>query len=819
VQPSSSKSESKSSEEEQTLLVQFKSDTTRKVFDSLVDCFVEDYMVRKYVAEKSGWRTLGEISQRAHVSPSLLYGKHSTFGTALDEPVRRGLVETRIFPGERGRGGEVMRLKIAYDKEPIKEYVNKRVMLGRGRIKSEQKNTSFQTAVVATSGAPTGQKTTIEEESASQRRIAAIMFTDIVGYTTLAQSNERQALEILERHNQLLRPFFPKYNGREVKTIGDSFLVEFDSALDAVLCAIEIQKFLHDHNISTQEAWEKIKVRIGIHLGDVVRKGGGDILGDSVNLASRIQPLAEPEGISISQQIYDQIYNKIEYSLEQLEHPEFKNIKFQTSIYRILLPWSEKKKVERQSGGLFVSGTISEVDRRRIAVLPFSNISPDPKDEYFADGMTEELISTMSKISGLKVIARTSVMAFKGERMKIREIAEELKVGTVLEGSVRKAKDKLRITVQLIDSKSSEHLWSESYDREMRDVFSIQSDISERVARALRVQLLSLERIRIEKEPTKNTEAHAMCLRGIFYSINQVNFWKAIECFQEAIELDSNYAVAYAWLADSYGKLAGFGLSTGKDVLSKIEEASKRALELDPNLAEAHLGLTWGKYLMHDWHGMEEEIRKALELNPRVTEGREYLATALDTMGRFDEAYEEATKALEINPLSRFANLQGMGLLLFNMRQYDKAIEHCRKVLKFDPDFKQVHNLIGWCYYQKSMYQEAIEEFNKSLEPSKGRDDLNLIDLACAQAKSGQREEAIKTLDYFEEFSKKQFVPHNMISRLYLALGEKDKVLNLLEGAYERGEYNTWIKVNPTYDDVRLDPRFAALLRKMGLEP
>jgi adenylate cyclase len=279
------------------------------------------------------------------------------------------------------------------------------------------------------------------------RKLAAIMFTDIVGYTALKQSDEALALDTLRRHNQLLRPFFPRYNGREVKTIGDSFLVEFGSALNASLCAIEIQKFLHNYNNSIPSNNWKIKLRIGIHLGDVVTEDH-DIFGDAVNIASRIQPLANPEGICVSQQVFDQIHNKIGYPIKKLQFSELKNVEFQTNVYSIVMTWQTGLIGNRSdaSSGEFL-------DRRRIAVLPFSNISPDPRDEYFSDGMTDEMISVLSKIKGVRVVARTSAMRFKGEKVSVRKIAEELKVGSLVEGSVRKSGNRARISVQLVDPK------------------------------------------------------------------------------------------------------------------------------------------------------------------------------------------------------------------------------------------------------------------------------------------------------------------------------------------------------------------------------
>ena len=280
-----------------------------------------------------------------------------------------------------------------------------------------------------------------------ERRLAAVMFTDMVGYTALTQSNESLALEILDRHNRLLRPIISKYRGKEIKTIGDSFLVEFDSAVDAVKCAIEIQTFLRDYNTSSGEEW-RIKLRIGIHLGDVVHKQG-DIFGDAVNIASRIEPLASPEGICVSEQVFDQVRNKVSYQFSKLEEKELKNVRYNVDVFKIILPWDSSATSFQDK---------KPVPSNRIAVLPFTNISPDPSDEYFADGMTEEIIDRLSQVKGLRVIARTSVMNYKKKERKVSEIGSELGVQTLVEGSVRKAGNRIRVTAQLIDTATEEHL-------------------------------------------------------------------------------------------------------------------------------------------------------------------------------------------------------------------------------------------------------------------------------------------------------------------------------------------------------------------------
>src|SRR5213594_1136236 len=417
------------------------------------------------------------------------------------------------------------------------------------------------------------------------------MFTDMVGYTALAQRNESLSLALVDQQRRLIRPILNRHNGREVKTIGDGFLVEFSSAMDAVRCAYDIQRTTREFNISAP-AEQKLHLRIGVHLGDVV-EAQGDISGDAVNIASRIEPLAEDGGVCLTRQVYDHVQNKFELPLTSLGPKSLKNLNSPMEVYKMVMPWN-------------ATGTVSSVehDARRIAILPFANISPDIADEYFADGMTDELIAVLSKIGSLRVVARTSAMRFKGEKTTANQIGHELKIGSLIEGSVRKSKNRVRITVQLIDTQSEEQLWTETYDRELQDIFSVQSDIAQQVANALELRLGVRESSALRQQQTQNPEAYSLYLKGRnrwnLRSENEIN--RAIKYFEEAIGRDAGYALAYAGLADCYSILGYYGFRRSTAVLPRAKELAEKALSLNDSLAEAHASL--GEILMQyyfDW--------------------------------------------------------------------------------------------------------------------------------------------------------------------------------------------------------------------------
>src|SRR5437016_8968136 len=631
------------------------------------------------------------------------------------------------------------------------------------------------------------------------------MFTDLVGFTALGQRNESLALSGLDERRELLRPIFIKHSGREVKTIGESFLVDFPSALSAVRCAYEIQKTAREFNNSIVEE-RRVHLRIGIHLGDILEVHG-DISGDAVNVASRIESLADSGGVCLTRQVYDQVQNKFDLAMTSLGPKSLKNVDSPVEVYKIVMPWDDAR-----------AKAPSEHDTRRIAILPFANISPDPADEYFADGMTDELIAVLSKIGGLRVVARTSAMRFKGEKTTAKWIGQELKIGSLIEGSVRKSKNRVRITVQLIDTQSEEQLWTETYDRDLQDIFSVQSDIAQQVAKSLELRLGARESSALRQQQTQNPEAYSLYLKGRnrwnLRSENEIN--RAIKYFEEAIGRDPRYALAYAGLADCYSILGYYGFRRATAVLPRAKELAEKALSLNDSLAEAHASL--GEILMNyyfDWKRSGSELDRALELNPSYATAHFWRATHYISHGRFDDCLAEVKKAVELDPLSMII-LTDAAKDLYLARHYDEAIDQYTRSLQVDPNFPIAHKGLAAVYAQKGMNEEAILEIEKAIELS-ARSVFILDDLGYIYARAGRRDDAIKVLEDLDRTAADEYVPAYGRVVIHAALGDKEKALAWLEKAYEERSFLVYLKVDPAFDALREEERFVKILEKMGL--
>jgi TolB-like protein/Tfp pilus assembly protein PilF len=458
---------------------------------------------------------------------------------------------------------------------------------------------------------------------------------------------------------------------------------------------------------------------------------------------------------------------------------------------------------------------VTTLERNRIAVLPFANISPDKSDEFFSDGMTEEMISAISRSPGLRVIAMTSVMKYKDAGKPISEVARELGVGSVVEGSVRKAEDKVRISVQLVDSSSEEPRWSQEYDRELEDIFAIQGDVARNVAEALKVQVLGSG----APKPTSNTEAYVDYLRGrqAWSKRTEQGLRQAVDFFQRAIQADPGYAKAYSGLADSYATFALLEMVAPNDVYPKAKEAVGKALKLDSQLAEAHtsLGLIRFQYDW-DWKGAEEELREAIRMNPSYAPAHHYYADLLKAMGRFEEALSEIAKAQDLDPLN-LAITTGVGHDLYKSRQYDKAIEQYLRAVQLDPSLMITHVWFGRPYLEKGMYAEAISELETAVELS-GEGTLALAMLGHGLASAGRKDEALKIVEKLMERSKRSYVPSYWIAVVYNGIKDRDKVVAWLRKAFEeRSSWLVWCNVEPRFDWLRGDPDFVSLMRAMKL--
>lgn len=696
------------------------------------------------------------------------------------------------------------------------------------------------------------------EELQQRRRLAAIMFTDMVGYSALSQKNEVLALDLLNEHRNLLRNVFARHGGREIEATGDGFFVEFPSALAGASCAVEIQRSLHDRNGSTSSE-RRIEVRIGLHLGDIVAQDNR-VHGDGVNIAARIEPLAEPGGICISEDVARQIQNKIELPLRRLGTGDLKNIRTPVDIYRLVLPWERKhlpgserlvfsvrqRQMRRTligAGGLLLAGglagtwawrraqTSAGLTNNRIAVLPFVSMSAGAEDEYFVDGMTEELISRLSRIKGLEVIARTSIASYKGSRKRIGEIAGELNVGTILEGSARTAGGKVRITAQLINATNEAHLWSADYDRELKDIFTVQTDIAQHVANALAARLALVSAVTPSRESnaqesngagTRDLEAYNAYLRGRFYANKGTveDLHKAIPYFEDAIRRDPSFALAYAGLADAYGNLAGY---EGATAYSKVRSNALKALQLDESLAEAHTSIGIVKaFYDYDLPGAGEEFRRALALNPNSAMTHDWYSYYLLFFPRWDEAIAVQRRAVQLDPLAILISAD-LGWVLEHAGRWDEAIEHLSKTLDLDPGNALLLGALGLAYAGKGMYPEALGMFQKRIDTS-GRDGEVLFFIAKTYAQSGETTKALTIIEEVKDRAGNQPGQAFGFAAVYRALATRDKrylddMFLWLDKAYEERSMSLVFISSEEWEPLRSDSRLIAFRKKLGLTP
>jgi adenylate cyclase len=701
-------------------------------------------------------------------------------------------------------------------------------------------------------------------EPTEERKLAAIMFTDMVGYSALAQRDDKVALELLEEHRRLLREIFPRFHGTEIKTIGDAFLVEFGSALEAAQCAIEIQRTLakRNHDVTSDR---RIELKIGIHIGDVIHRDG-DVYGDGVNIASRIEQLAGAGGICVSMDVERQIRNALEARFEKFGSADLKNIKLPMDLFRIVLPWEkgaespakrtskklpllvpavvlvilallagwwwmQRSSINQQSVAAHASpaAPTNTPDQKSVAVLPFVNLSDDKGSEYFSDGVSEELLTVLQKIPGMHVAARTSAFSFKGKNATAQEIGQKLGVAYLVDGSVRKSGDAVRIAARLARAGTGEELWSENFTRNLKDVFAVQSELAETIVAQVRDRLTggtagSADKQKIqaevqaaEKGGTKNVEAHQLYLQGRFYENrhSEKSAREALAAYQHAVELDPGFALAWAGVAGTNVWLAGFATEGGQKTfdahLSSARDAVTRALSIEPNLPEALLARgSIETNFDFNWNGAAQTLSKALALAPAdpnivIAAGNLEIAR-----GNMDRAIELYRKAVDLDPV----NPQARAFLAFNLaatKRFAEARAEFPRVVELNPAAPWAHAGLGLSYLLENKFEEAA-----TAAQADASDWARLLIVACArwdQKKIPEADAALAQLTKdFAETAAYQ------IAEVHAYRGDKDKAFEWLERARRQRDAGlASLRKDPLLTNIQGDPRWNAFLRTMGL--
>jgi len=538
----------------------------------------------------------------------------------------------------------------------------------------------------------------------TERKLVAIMFTDMVGYTALMREDETNAKRIRDKHRSVLRVEVSKFNGQILQFYGDGTLSIFSSAIEAARAAIQIQlAFQQD---------PKIPVRIGLHLGDIVHDEDG-VYGDGVNVASRVESLAVSGSILVSDKIFDELKGHPDLPAVPLGVFELKNVDKPARIYALKKPGLVVPAPDQISG-------LAQLQEKRIAVLPLANLSGDPGNEYLSDGLAEELINALVKVSGLQVTSRTSSFAFREKQLDIREIGKALEVDYLLEGSLRVAGNRIRITGQLINAVTGYHLWSETFTGEMEDIFEFQDEISKKIANSLKAALSLADKERtIYESITTNVVAYNHYLKGVYYynKFKPTAVTKSIGHLNKAIQADPDYALAYAKLADAYTMLGSVGFMPADQALSHAAEYSRKAVEKDQNLVEGCLAVASMKaFLEWDFDGAFQALQHALSLQPASADVHYLMSLYNLVMLDFRESLIEIKLANKLDPLSPSISRAVADIYYFT-GQYEQAIEQYDATLKIDQSYSPAVEFKAWAFLMKGEIDVAIELF-QSLDSS-----------------------------------------------------------------------------------------------------
>jgi adenylate cyclase len=622
-------------------------------------------------------------------------------------------------------------------------------------------------------------------EKSLQRRLAAILAADVVGFSRLAGIDEDRTLARLRAlRSDLVDPTVSVHNGRVVKRTGDGVIVEFRSVVEAVRCAVEIQSSMLDRNAGLQPN-NRIEFRIGIHLGDVVEEVDGDLMGEGVNIAARLEGVAAAGAICLSEDAYRQVRSRLEISAQDLGQTQLKNIAEPIRIYSLRVGSSQVNTAPSKTELSASEGDPRTSDRTSIAVLPFQNNSGDPEQEYFSDGISEDLITDLSKLSGLRIISRNAAFAFKGRITRAEAIAKELGVNFILEGSVRKAGQRVRITTQLVNGSSGEQVWAERYDRELSDIFAVQDEITHTIIEQLRVTLLPEEKVAVELRGTSNAEAYQLLLmaRQYRYSNTIADTRLVLRLAQRAVEIDRNYAEAWALVATCQIALQEM---TGNGDSGLV--AAERALELDSTLATAH-----------------------------ATKGR-----VLCGMGRYQEALAAHQESLRLNPESYEVRFL-YGRTCTEMGRAEEAILHHEKAAALsESDFLPLAMVIQ-SYKDLGLYSEAADASRRALTRieraiARRPDDTSaLYHGSSVLAELGEKDRAVDWANRAILLAPDESRGVYLLACTFALLGESEKAIEYLERALTTMHpgFVAWAKNDSDLTSLHNEPRYIGLIRRL----
>ena len=648
-----------------------------------------------------------------------------------------------------------------------------------------------------------------------KRQLAAIMFTDVVGYTALMQRDEREARQVRDRHRAVLKDALAPRGGELVEHYGDGSLSIFASSIEAVRCALEIQK--------TLSAPPEVPLRIGIHSGDVVREEQG-VLGDGVNIASRIQGLCPPGEVFISGKIFDDVKNQPELFTRSLGRFDLKNVSRRMAVFSVTgedhASFPRRGESKRSSP---MQGPTPDVanGQKSIAVLPFVNVSADEENEYFSDGIAEEIINSLTRVEGLQVTARTSSFAFKGKGTDIREVGSMLNVGHILEGSVRRAGGRVRITAQLIDADTGYHIFSDVYDRVIEDIFDTQDEIAQKITEKLRASLPGTAGESLVRARTKDPEAYNLYLRGRFF----MNRWdalsveRALDYFQQAVSRDPGFAAAHGGLAYAYTFLVSLGHMSNEEGVEPAREAATRAAELAPGGSEGPAALALIKMFI-DWdiEAAAGAMRKALALSPGSAKLHYDYACVMRAIPDSDGAISALETATRLDPLSSPYN-NALANAYTTAGRFDDAAERFERTLDTDPDFYPALEGRGWLQLHRGDLPTAIDTFRALRIANPEREKaLGSLGFACGLA--GHVDDARGCLDELHQWHADGRGVHVSfeLALVHAGLGEFDEAFHHLEDGVERRDSSLLFVGTSVrgWGGLREDPRFQDLLGKIS---